>query len=114
MGGISLKVKVAIASTDGKVVNAHFGRTPQFLIFELSKTGYSFLEVRENLPSCSNLEDATGTIEDTIDLISDCQYVMASRIGNGMLDRLLSFNIIGISKPNMIEDALEDLIKNIQ
>lgn len=108
-----MEIKVAIASSDGKVINAHFGRTPQFLIFQLTEKGYSFIEVRKNLPSCSNLDEPKGSMEDTIQLISDCQYVISSQIGPGMVDRLKNLGIIAYSHPTMIEDGLEALLHNL-
>ena len=40
---ITVSFKVAVASSDGKFVNQHFGMTQQFLIFEIKKTNYPFL-----------------------------------------------------------------------
>lgn len=48
-------LRVAVASTDGKYVNDHFGRAKQFLIFDINGSEYQFLELRQNTPSC-NLE----------------------------------------------------------
>ena len=71
---ITVSYKVAVASSDGKYVNQHFGMTKQFLIFEISDQGdYKFLELRENKPAC----DVGGHTEDamtaSVKIISDCQ-----------------------------------------
>lgn len=108
-----MKLKVAVASSDGKVINSHFGRTKQFLIFEIDKEGFEFLELRTNQPGCSSVSDAPGTMEETIQLISDCQYVLSSQIGPGMVQRLAAINILGMSKPTLIEEGLEELIEGL-
>ena len=43
--------KIAFASSDGKVVNQHFGRTKQFLIVEIDGKDYKYIETRVNEPS---------------------------------------------------------------
>lgn len=104
-----MRVKVAVASSDGKVVNSHFGRASQFLIFELGKLDCHLIEVRANQPGCSNLLAPTGTMEDTIKTIEDCDYVLVSQIGKPMCNRLLVDGIKAYAKPNMIESGLAEL-----
>nr|WP_279383518.1 NifB/NifX family molybdenum-iron cluster-binding protein [Methanobacterium formicicum] len=49
-----MSIKVAVASSDGKYINQHFGMASQFLIFQLDDNGtHKFLELRENKPACS-------------------------------------------------------------
>lgn len=98
--------KVAVASTDGKVVNAHFGRASQFLIFEMTDDTISFIELRENKPGCSQLNEPIGTMEETLALISDCQYVLVAKIGKPMKEVLLEAGLVAIEAPGMIEDEL--------
>lgn len=105
-------IKVAVASSDGKVINSHFGRTRQFLIFEINDQTYTFLEIRENRPGCRSLKEPLGSMEETLELISDCKFVIAGQIGPSMISRLESMNIIGLSKPNFIEEGLKELIES--
>ncbi|MBP2045245.1 NifB/NifX family molybdenum-iron cluster-binding protein [Methanobacterium aggregans] len=52
-----ISIRVAVASSDGKYVNQHFGHAGQFLIFDVDRSGnYEFLELRENVPSCKGGE----------------------------------------------------------
>ncbi|TCT15384.1 putative Fe-Mo cluster-binding NifX family protein [Natranaerovirga pectinivora] len=106
-------MKIAIASTDGKVINAHFGRTPQFLIFEIVDKEFILVDVRMNQPACSNLVHPKGTMEDTMELISDCSYVIASQIGPGMIEKLKEKNIVGVINPNFIQVGMEELLLQI-
>jgi nitrogen fixation protein NifX len=105
-----MSYKVAVASSDGKFVNQHFGMAQQFLIFEIDDEGeYKFIELRENVPAC----DVEGHTEDamrrSIELISDCKVVIASQIGPGAVDILLKNNIEPFIAPNFIDEALKQL-----
>ncbi|HEY0196185.1 MAG TPA: NifB/NifX family molybdenum-iron cluster-binding protein [Methanobacterium sp.] len=44
-----MSYKVAVASSDGKFVNQHFGMAQQFLIFEIDDDEYKFMELRRML-----------------------------------------------------------------
>jgi predicted Fe-Mo cluster-binding NifX family protein len=106
--------KIAIASSDGKFVNQHFGRAQQFLIVELKDDGsYEFLEIRKNKPTCT-VEGHDSTIEDTLDLISDCDGVLVSQVGPGAADRLIERGIQPIIIPMFIEDALKKVYELTQ
>ena len=77
-------MKVAVVSSDGKVINQHFGKASRFYIFEVDSGKIQFLEVRETTPLCGsadygNPEEVLGR---TISLISDCEALLCSRIGN--------------------------------
>lgn len=106
--------KIAIASSDGKFVNQHFGRAQQFLIVELKDDGsYEYLETRENKPACT-VEGHDSSIEDTINLISDCDGVLVSQIGPGAADMLISRSIQPVIIPMLIDDALKKVYELIQ
>ncbi|PKM67532.1 MAG: dinitrogenase iron-molybdenum cofactor biosynthesis protein [Firmicutes bacterium HGW-Firmicutes-2] len=105
-------MKVAVASSDGIVVNAHFGRTPKFLIFELSHKEIRFIENRENAPGCGQLNEPLGTMEETCNLIKDCDIVIVAQIGPAMIKQLQEMGIIAMKKPNLIENALLEIQEN--
>ena len=74
--------KVAVASSDGKVVNTHFGRASSFLIFEQQHDeSFELLEKRDVTPICRKHEHIEDDLQDLLDTISDCQGVLVSRIG---------------------------------
>lgn len=105
-----MSIKVAVASSDGKYINQHFGMASQFLIFELDEDGtHKFLELRENKPACSTEGHSELSMEESVKLISDCQAVLAGQIGPGAIDILLKNNIDPYIAPTFIEDALEQL-----
>ena len=105
-----MSYRVAVASSDGKFINQHFGMAQQFLIFEINDEGeYKFIELRENVPAC----DVEGHTEDamsrSIEIISDCKVVIASQIGPGAIDILLKNNIDPYISPSFIDEALKEL-----
>jgi predicted Fe-Mo cluster-binding NifX family protein len=105
-----MSTKVAVASSDGKYVNQHFGMATQFLIFELEDDGnYKFTELRKNDPACSVEGHSEHSMNNSIDLISDCKIVLASQIGPGAIEILLSHDITPYIAPTFIEDALKQL-----
>lgn len=104
-------IKVAVASSDGKYINQYFGMASQFMIFELNEDGtYQFLELRENKPACSVEGHSELSMEESVELISDCQAIIASQIGPGAIDILLKNNIDPYIAPSFIEDTLKQLV----
>jgi predicted Fe-Mo cluster-binding NifX family protein len=112
---ITVSFKVAVASSDGKFVNQHFGMTTQFLIFEIDDNGdYKFLELRENIPACDvggHTEDAMTT---SVRLISDCKALIASHIGPAAVNILLDHGIDPYIAPMFIEEALKELVLSLK
>lgn len=105
-----MSYKVAFASSDGKVVNQHFGRTKQFLIVEIYDKGYKYVETRMNEPSCQEFEHTEDGLSKSIELISDCKAVFISRIGSGALAKVESKGITGVEAPYFIEDIIERIL----
>jgi nitrogen fixation protein NifX len=102
--------RVAVTSTDGKVVNQHFGHTEQFLVFEVRGEGdFRFLEVRKTKPPCSFGEHDQSTLEEAADLISDCGCVLCSQIGKGAWELLRERGIQVFAIKGYIEEALDQL-----
>ena len=40
-------MKIAFATTDGITIDEHFGRAGMFAVYDLTKEGYSFQEIRK-------------------------------------------------------------------
>lgn len=107
-----MSYKVAVASSDGKYVNEHFGRAKQFLIFNVDDNQFEFYELRKNNPPCS----AEGHNEDqmsmTVKLLEDCEAVLVSQIGIGAVQALSLKGIKPYVLPDFIEDALKRFLEN--
>jgi len=100
-------LRIAVASSDGKVVNQHFGKATRFLILETDGKKIKVLEVRENNPACGSLEYG-GHEEDSMDrsisLIHDCDAVLCSRIGGGAAEELIRRGIEPVEAPGYIQE----------
>jgi len=111
---IFISTRVAIASSDGKFINQHFGRAQQFLIVDIKEDGsYEFVELRKNKPAC-HVEGHDSTLEDSINLISDCEGVLVSQVGPGAAEALVSHGIQPIIIPMLIDDAIKKIIELMQ
>lgn len=104
--------KIAFASSDGKVVNQHFGRARQFLIVEIENKEYKYVETRINEPACQDFQHTEDAMNNTIELISDCKAVFVARIGQGALAQVEARGIKGIEAPYFIEDILKKVLNS--
>jgi nitrogen fixation protein NifX len=105
-----MSVRVGVASNDGKYINQHFGHAKQFMIFDLKDDGtFKFIEIRQNSPSCQGGDHSYGSLEETLGILSDVDYVMVSQIGPGASQYLLSKNIQPLMTPGFIEEELNKL-----
>jgi len=105
-----MTVKVAVASSDGKYVNQHFGRARQFLVFEVRDDGFEFLELRDNVPPCSGQEHNDDLLDKAVNLVADCKAVLISQIGPGAVEALALKGVRSFVLPDFIEDAIKKLI----
>ena len=101
-------MKVAVVSSDGKVINQHFGKASRFLIFEVDCGKIQFIEVRETAPLCGSAEygHADDALSRAISLIADCEAVLCARIGSDAEEELIKNGIKPIEAPHFIHDAL--------
>lgn len=97
--------KVAVASTDGVFINEHFGRSKEFLIYEVDEKGeYKFLERR--IPHDAN--DLHGhAVNSTADLLADIEVVLVKQIGPGAEQELRNKGVLALSVNSSIEKALQ-------
>lgn len=103
--------RVAVASSDGIVINQHFGHSKQFLIFEITDEGkWSFIELRQNTPPCLQGNHDENDMQRSVELLSDCSTVLVSKIGPGAEYALKTRGITAYSVGDFIENALKKLI----
>ncbi|HBC94492.1 MAG TPA: dinitrogenase iron-molybdenum cofactor biosynthesis protein [Pelotomaculum sp.] len=102
--------RVAVASSDGKFVNDHFGRAAKFLIFEVEEDFFKFVDARDNIPPCSGWAHDDGLLAKSIDLIADCQGVLVSQIGPGASAALQARGVKPFVVPDFIDNALKWLM----
>ncbi len=104
-------MRVAVVSSDGKVINQHFGKASRFLIFDVDCCKIQFIEVRETKPLCGSAEygHADDALSRAISLISDCEAVLCARIGSGAEEELREYGIEPIEAPYFIDEALKNI-----
>jgi predicted Fe-Mo cluster-binding NifX family protein len=108
-------MRIAVASSDGKFVNQHFGRATQFLILDVMGDSINIVELRENLPPCGASEYGghdDDALARAIALIADCQAVLCSRIGIGTRSELLSHGIEPVEARDFVEEAVRSYIQH--
>ena len=100
---------VAIASTDGKDLSLHFGRSPYFIVFRKVDGDVEQVEVRElksalgrdhQQPDDGNRDGHSHSI--FIELIGDCEAVLAGGMGHRAAVELAENGI----KPFMVNRGL--------
>lgn len=109
-----MSYKVAIATSDGKFVNQHFGKATKFAIYEVEDKRFSLLEVRENKPACGDSGHQENAMYDSINLLLDCKIVLISMIGVGPDQVLFDKGILSYETSDSINDALQYVSSNIE
>lgn len=102
--------KVAVASSDGKVINQHFGRATRFLIFDIEIESFRFSKLIETVPFCNNGEHDDNKLSLATDSLAGCRAVLVCQIGNGAIKALESKGIEAFDIKGLIEDALYKII----
>lgn len=108
--------RIAVASTDGKVVNQHFGRADTFYIIEADNDAMTVQcnEIRNVKPVCEGGEHNDEALIVGADRLSDCQYVLVSRVGWRAQDVLEQRQIHVFELPGVIEDSIKKLFYYIE
>ncbi|MBI3584734.1 MAG: dinitrogenase iron-molybdenum cofactor biosynthesis protein [Nitrospinae bacterium] len=105
-------MKVAVASSDGRIINQHFGHAERFLIFDADESGVNLVEERRVEKYCSgdpeHLYDPERT-EMIFDALKDCSILLVSRIGTIPEKELEKKGI----KVFMVYDRIEEGIKAV-
>lgn len=108
------KIRIAIASSDGIVVNNHFGKAKTFYIYQVTNKEVALLEQRQVEPVCDGGNHDEERLRENLKILSDCDYLLVSRIGEGARRTASSMGIASFEIPGMIEQSIEQLIKYIK
>lgn len=100
-------VRIAVASSDGETINEHFGRTSQFIIYEVEEDGnYRQVEKREVAPGCKSGEADVHGPGGTTDRFGDVQAVFAAQIGPGAAASLQEKGVRAFNLKGSVHKAL--------
>ncbi len=104
-------MKIAVGSTDGKIIDLHFGDANHFLIYNIEDGDSKFQEIREKttIPVKNHQERWVASI----DLISDCKAVLCSKIGNEPTIELRKLGIKPIQLDCDVNEAVKECSKHL-
>jgi len=103
-------IRLAVATKSGMIVDQHFGQVSDFYIYEYSKGTPVFLEKRPVNKYCSGAEeceDREDKMERIIQTISDCNIIIAMRIGDAPRTKLGLKGIKIFTTYDRIEDSVK-------
>ena len=109
-------MKIAFATRDSVHINAHFGSAKKMDVYDVTSTGYEFLETIEfsgNLKEDGN-EDK---LEPKVAALSDCTIVYVAAIGGSAAKRLLGVKVTPLRtefEDESIKEVLDKLVKMLQ
>jgi predicted Fe-Mo cluster-binding NifX family protein len=102
---------IAVASSDGIVVNSHFGKATTFYIYEEKEEQIRYVETRKVEPVCSRGNHDDIKLRENLEKFSDCKYLLVSRIGMGAATKAESLGIAVYEIPGMIEESIQRLLR---
>lgn len=111
-----MKVKVAVTSSDGKVIDLHFGRCSNFRIAELdSDTGeWQIIENRKTEQTCHDFAHQEEHVKEVVKLLSDCNYLLTYRIGIYPYSLFRSWGITCFETPTEEPQVIHAALRNLQ
>ncbi len=114
-------MKVAFATTDGVNVDEHFGRAGMFAVYELTKGGYKFIELRKFADGRDiAVEETKGMgqahddrVQSKVDKLADCRIIYLTEIGGPSAARLARKGIMPIKVKEVvsIEESMQKLME---
>ncbi len=104
-------MKIAVSSTDGKLVDLHFGDANHFLIFKIEEGEGKFHEIREKTAMPLNNHQERWIA--SLDLINDCKVVISSKIGKKPTRELRKLGIKPIQLDCNVKDAVNECSKHL-
>jgi nitrogen fixation protein NifX len=117
-------MKIAFATTNGVNVDEHFGRSGMFAIYDMTKEGYTFVELRKFADGRDKeIEDTKGLgqlhddkVRKKVDDLSDCRIIYITEIGGPSAARLVKKSMmpIKVRENTSIEKSLQKLLDTIQ
>ncbi|BCB95330.1 nitrogen fixation protein NifX [Dissulfurispira thermophila] len=117
-------MKVAFATTDGVNVDEHFGRSGMFAIYEVTRDGYRFVEMRKFADGRDvMIEDTKGMsevhedrVQRKVDNLCDCKIIYLTEIGGPSAARLVRKGIMPVKVKEIvsIEESLQRLLETIK
>jgi nitrogen fixation protein NifX len=117
-------MKIAFATTDGVTIDEHFGRAGMFAVYDITKDGHKFLEIRkfsEGRDSAIEESKGMGVIHDErvqkkVDTLADCRIIYLTEIGGPSAARLIKKGTmpVKVKQSVSIEESLIKLVETVR
>lgn len=108
----SEKIRIAVASRSGELIDIHFGHAEEFYIYDYIGEEVKFIEKRDVTKYCTGKEcDDTNKIDKIIKSIGDCKIVLSTRIGYEPKKKLEKHNIKPVEMYDAISAGIENAVK---
>ncbi|MDR2860383.1 MAG: hypothetical protein LBV66_00945 [Elusimicrobiota bacterium] len=103
-------MKIALASSDGKFIDLHFGKCGKWTIIDFNETDktYKVLETRLSQSLCKDGGHSQSGIEDISAILKDCSFVITARIGIWVKQLLKEKGITVIENIGEIDSILKE------
>lgn len=106
-------VRVAVASSNGRLVDQHFGHAQKFLVYDAAPRGLRFIEARQVRKYCGDscgdyFDDSSGEEEHRgpTSVLADCRVVLCRRIGYPAAAALARQGIQAVETTGTVEDSV--------
>jgi predicted Fe-Mo cluster-binding NifX family protein len=104
-----------VASETGENIDACFGKTGNFRIYQLTGEGeeqaYELLEVRPGPRPCQEGSHDEAVLDASAEILKDCDMVLAGRVGPAAVKALADRGVMALAAHLPITDALKRLAK---
>ncbi len=117
-------MKIAFATSNGSMIDEHFGRAGLFAIYDITREGHQFIEMRKFADGTDTSVTDTrdqgplhdNAVERKVARLSDCRLIYITEIGGPSAARLVKRGIMPmkIKEPLKIESALDRLSEVIR
>ncbi len=103
--------RIAIASTNGRLIDTHFGHAERFEIYEIAEGGSAFVETRTVSSACHGGGHDESSFDATLLALRDCEAIFVSVIGYGAASYLNSKGMRVFESPYFaIQDVLAKVV----
>lgn len=105
-------MKVAFATKDLEMINDHFGWSEQFAIYDVTKEGYTLVEVVKTEREQAGEDVEASKIQSKIDAIAGSSILYCEAIGPTAAAKVIHNKIhpIKVPEPKPIDEALNELV----
>ncbi|MEQ8540567.1 MAG: NifB/NifX family molybdenum-iron cluster-binding protein [Coleofasciculus sp. D1-CHI-01] len=108
------KIRVAVASKGGGLVNQHFGHAKEFEIYDVDRDEAHCIDRRSVTPYCQGGYGEADVLDTIMQTLSDCQAVMVSKIGACPKEQLQAQGIECVEAYDVIENVVLDFYEQYQ